>query len=186
MHWFRRGFAVKNASAGVCVTEQSPSAAATSLLPSLCHVQLLHIPTPYLFPSLSYIIACITKLHYLARHHRLRRHHYRCCRYIQCFTLSRLTFLGSLGFVDCSALKEPQQNCFAVMFFFGSHRLAGVVVKASASGVEDPVFDSRLRRNFSGSSHTSDFKIGTPVAILPGAWHDRVSAGTGRPGVSLL
>ena len=36
------------------------------------------------------------------------------------------------------------------------HRLVGLVVKASASGAEDPEFDSRLRRgNFSGSSHTS-------------------------------
>ena len=39
---------------------------------------------------------------------------------------------------------------------------------------------------FSGSSHTSDLKIGTPVATLPGAWRFRVSAGTGRPGVSIL
>ena len=39
---------------------------------------------------------------------------------------------------------------------------------------------------FSGSCHTSDFKIGTPVATLPGAWHYRVSTGTGRPGVSIL
>ena len=39
---------------------------------------------------------------------------------------------------------------------------------------------------FSGSSHTSDFKIGTPVATLPGAWRYRVSTGTGRPGVSIL
>ena len=37
-----------------------------------------------------------------------------------------------------------------------------------------------------GSSHTSDFKIGTPVATLPGAWRYRVSTGTGRPGVSIL
>ena len=29
-------------------------------------------------------------------------------------------------------------------------------------------------------------KTGTPVATLPGAWRDRVSAGTGRPGVSIL
>ena len=36
------------------------------------------------------------------------------------------------------------------------------------------------------SSHSSDLKIGTPVAPLPGAWHYRVSAGTGRPGVSIL
>ena len=67
-----------------------------------------------------------------------------------------------------------------------SDRLGGLVVKASASGAEDPGFESRLRRDFSGSSHTSDFKIGTPVAILPGAWRYRVSTGTGRPGVSIL
>ena len=39
---------------------------------------------------------------------------------------------------------------------------------------------------FLGSSHTSDLKIGTPVAILLGAWRYRVSAGTVRPGVSIL
>ena len=67
-----------------------------------------------------------------------------------------------------------------------SDRLVGLVVKASTSGVEDPGFESRLRRDFSGSSHTSDLKIGTPVATLPGAWHYRVSTRTGRPGVSIL
>ena len=39
---------------------------------------------------------------------------------------------------------------------------------------------------FSGSSHTGDLNIGTPVATLPGAWRYRVSTGTGRPGVSIL
>ena len=66
------------------------------------------------------------------------------------------------------------------------YRLVAPVVKASASGAEDPGFDSSLRRDFSGSSHTSDFKIGTPMATLPGAWHYRVIAGTGRPGVGIL
>ena len=65
-------------------------------------------------------------------------------------------------------------------------RLAGQVVKASASGAEDPGFESHLRRDFCGSSHTSDLKIGALVAILPGAWHYRVSSGTGLPGVSIL
>ena len=65
-------------------------------------------------------------------------------------------------------------------------RLVSLVVKASASGEEDPWFESRLRPDFSGSSHISDFKIGTPVATLSGAWSYRVSAGTGRPGVSIL
>ena len=61
-----------------------------------------------------------------------------------------------------------------------SYRLVGLVVKASASRAEDPGFESRLHRDFSGSNHTSDFKIGTPVATLPVAWHRMVSAGTGR------
>ena len=65
-------------------------------------------------------------------------------------------------------------------------RLVGLVVKASALGAEDPELESRLCRGFSGPSLTSDLKIGTPVATLPGAWHYRVSAGTGRPGVSIL
>ena len=60
------------------------------------------------------------------------------------------------------------------------------MVKASAPGAEDPGFESGLRRDFSGSSHTSDLNIGTAVATLPGAWRYRVSAGTGRPGVSIL
>ena len=64
--------------------------------------------------------------------------------------------------------------------------LVGLVVKASTSGAEDPGFESRLRRDFSGSSHASDLQIGTPVATLPRARHYWVSAGTGRPGVSIL
>ena len=66
-------------------------------------------------------------------------------------------------------------------------RLIGLVVKASASGVEKPEFDSHLRRgDISGLSHTSDLKTGTPVATLPGAWRYRVSAGTGWPSASML
>ena len=56
----------------------------------------------------------------------------------------------------------------------------------TASKVEDLGFESYLWRDFSGSSHTSDLRFGTPVATLPGAWRYKVSAGTGRPGVSVL
>ena len=49
-----------------------------------------------------------------------------------------------------------------------------------------PGSNSACARIFPGSSHTSHFKIGTPVASLPGAWRYRVSAGTGRPSVSIL
>ena len=62
----------------------------------------------------------------------------------------------------------------------------GLVVKASALRAEDPGFESRLWRDFWGLSHTSDLKIGTPVATLPGASRFGVSAWTGWPGVSIL
>ena len=58
----------------------------------------------------------------------------------------------------------------------------GVHLERGRARVQIPL----AMRFFSGSSHTSDFKIGTPVATLPGAWHYRVSAGTGQPGVSIL
>ena len=58
------------------------------------------------------------------------------------------------------------------LYFMSLHlwfnRLIGLVVKASASRAEDLGFESRLRRDFSRSSHPSDLKIGTPVATLPG------------------
>ena len=67
------------------------------------------------------------------------------------------------------------------------HRLFGLVGKASTSRAKDPEFDSRLRHwDLSGSSHTSDLKICTPVAALPGVWRYWVSAGTGLSGVSVL
>ena len=64
--------------------------------------------------------------------------------------------------------------------------LVGLVVKASAYRAADLGFDSRLCQCFSGSNHTSDLKIGTPVATLPGACPYMVSAGTGRSGISIL
>ena len=73
-----------------------------------------------------------------------------------------------------------------VQFPTQENRLAGLVVKVSALGAEDPGFKSRLRRIFPGSSQNSDLEIGTPVATLPGVWRYRVSAGTGRLGVGIL
>ena len=56
-----------------------------------------------------------------------------------------------------------------------SHCLTGLVVEVSAS-----------KAAWSPSSHTSDKKIGTYKATLPGAWRYRVSAGTGWSSVSML
>ena len=42
------------------------------------------------------------------------------------------------------------------------------MVKASASGAEDPGFESRLRRDFSGSSHTNDCGHSSGYPATPG------------------
>ena len=67
------------------------------------------------------------------------------------------------------------------------------IFRLSSDGIRRPPRERKIPDSnpacdgiFSGSSHTSDSKIGTPVATLPGAWCYRISAGTGRPGVSIL
>ena len=68
-----------------------------------------------------------------------------------------------------------------------TYRLDGLVVKASPSRAEDiPGSNPACGGVLPGSSYTSDSKIGSPMANLPGAWRYRVSAGTGWPGVSIL
>ena len=64
--------------------------------------------------------------------------------------------------------------------------LVGLVVRHPPRQRKVPGSNPTCGRIFSGSSHTSDLKIGTPVATLPGAWHYRVSTGTGQPSVSIL
>ena len=59
-----------------------------------------------------------------------------------------------------------------------SDRLVGLVVRRPPRERKIPGSNPACGRIFSGSSHTSDSKIGTPVATLPGAWRYRVSAGT--------
>ena len=93
--------------------------------------------------------------------------------------------LESMKFTILRIRSEPQLCIPVCDIPHLKDRLGGLVAKASTSRVVGPGFESRLRQDFSGSSHTSDFKIGTPVATLPGAWRYRVIAGTGRPGVSI-
>ena len=86
----------------------------------------------------------------------------------------------------CLAVSNPQsQHSDELDHSLQVNRHTGLAVKASALRAEDLEFETRLRRDISGLSHTSDLKIGTPVATLPGAWRYRVSAGTGWPGVSI-
>ena len=65
-------------------------------------------------------------------------------------------------------------------------RLVGLVVRRPPRERKIPGSNVACAGIFPGSNHTSDLKIGTPVATLPGAWCYRVSAGTGWPVVSIL
>ena len=83
-------------------------------------------------------------------------------------------------------LKDKADNCVCLSFA-ANGCLAGLVDKAFTSTAGDPGLIPTFRVNlFSGPSHTSDLKIGTPVITLPSAWCYRVSTGTGWPGVSML
>ena len=72
----------------------------------------------------------------------------------------------------------------AILFFF--YRLVGLVERRPPRERKIPGSNPACAGTFSGSSHTSDLKTGTPVVTLPGAWRYRVSTGTGLPGVSIL
>ena len=87
--------------------------------------------------------------------------------------------------LQCFAYTHPdgrERSAFHPL----SYRLVGLVVRRLPRERKIPGSNPAYAGIFSGSSHTSDLKIGTPVATLPGAWRYRVSTGTGRPGVSIL
>ena len=77
--------------------------------------------------------------------------------------------------------------CFTVWTILSSlDRVVGLVVRRPPRERKIPGSNPDCGGIFLGSSHTSDLKIGTPVATLPDAWRYRVSTRTGRPGVSIL
>ena len=80
------------------------------------------------------------------------------------------------------------RQCLLVVpyFFCPGNRLAGLVVRRPSRERKIPGSNPACTGIFSGSSHTGDLKIGTPVATLPGAWRYRINTVTGRPGVSIL
>ena len=89
------------------------------------------------------------------------------------------------------AIPTPPSSLFSALTCWGHHpgeidRLVGLVVRRPPRERKVPGSNPACAGIFSGSSHTSDLKIGTPVATLPGAWRYRVSVGTGWPGVSIL
>ena len=104
------------------------------------------------------------------RHLHLVKHVNQCFHVLR--VLSTCTRVNIATFAVHFLLYEEASLCL-------SDRLIGLVVKASASRMEDPGLNPTCAGIFSGSSHTSDLKIGTPVATLPSTWCYRVSAGTG-------
>ena len=66
--------------------------------------------------------------------------------------------------------------------FAGSFIDCGIKFSLGRPGFNSGFFHG----SFSKLSHTSDLRIGTPVATLPGACHYRVSAEIGWPGISML
>ena len=88
----------------------------------------------------------------------------------------------SLAATLCATFCPP-----IVLYSCYMNRLAGLVIKGSASGAEDPGFESHLHcGSFWAESYQWYKKIGTAVVTLPGTSHYRVSAGTGQPGISIL
>ena len=85
----------------------------------------------------------------------------------------------------------PGWPCALIAIIFtrkvsAAQRLVGLVGRRPPRERKIPGSNPACDGIFSGSSHTSDLEIGTPLATLPGAWRYRVSAGTGLPGVSIL
>ena len=98
---------------------------------------------------------------------------------VTCLDWHALVSKGNTPWLRCSCVERYHT--------LTEYRLVDLVVRRPPRERKVPGSNPACVGIFSGSSHTSDLKIGTPVAAtLPGAWRYRVSAGTGRPGVSIL
>ena len=83
-------------------------------------------------------------------------------------------------------LQKDYRLMFIALSAHKANRFVGLVVRRPPWERKIPGSNPACAGIFSGSSHTSDFKIGTPMATLPSAGGYRVSTGTGQPGVSIL
>ena len=90
------------------------------------------------------------------------------------------THVYSKGKIPSSG-KFPQRRIEPATLWTGSPNTTNWAIAAPR-----PWFNSHFcHRSFCRSSHTTDLKTGTPVAILPGAWRYRINVGTGWPCVSI-
>ena len=84
-----------------------------------------------------------------------------------CSSCRSATQLNTLSQTSNENERSPHTQSNLARWLRQRNRLFGLVVRASASRAEDPGFESRLRRDFPGSSHTSDFKIILALQWLP-------------------
>ena len=92
-----------------------------------------------------------------------------------------MLFVPTISLILVLGIMSP----LVLLTAFLKHLISQVVICPSVQAVirsSNPACD----RFFSVSSHTCDLKIGSPVATLQGTWRDRVSAGTGWLGISIL
>ena len=99
---------------------------------------------------------------------------------------TRLCYNDSILFTDFSATITNKEHTGAetawiYFVFLSEYRLVGLVVRRPPRERKIPGSNPACDGIFSWSSHTSDSKIGTPVATLPGAWRYRVSTGLVGP-----
>ena len=76
-------------------------------------------------------------------------------------------YLHLFSAISMFPMERRSRNTLIIIIIIYDH-LVGLVVKASASGAEDPWFESRLRRDFSGSSHTSKLALQWLPCQVPG------------------
>ena len=65
--------------------------------------------------------------------------------------------------------RAPEEVGGMYLYLICNNRLVGLVVRRPPREREIPGSNPACDGIFSGSSHISDLKIGTPVATLPGA-----------------
>ena len=98
----------------------------------------------------------------------------------------KTTSLPSHGVLYPHMAFLPSEYCpICLNTPLAKYHLTGLVCSPRERKIQSSI-PTRAVWIFSGSSQTSDLKIGTPVATLPGAWRYGVSIGTGWPGVSIL
>ena len=76
---------------------------------------------------------------------------------------------GTAPLTTLSSAQRSVENSFFVCLCISIYRLVGLVLRRPPQERKVPGSNPACAGIFSGSSHTSDLNIGTPVATLPGA-----------------